>query len=722
MEPPAVTSCSVSQLTGVLGGSSNGFSIRKGRSEMTEYLQIDPFVARGQFEELPENFLDTISPQQTVSHGHVVHQDPSIVSVASPQLASLTPMSLSETGGYTTLVSMGAQPSYSTTMKPEPVHDGLSIASHHPIHSTHASLLEKSFGNGPAGLLSPLHIDSNRCADIGLVSSIARPNGRAAGDMLSNLRRPLYIKEEVTGEIVLDHHNSLTHHNQQQYVEPDYLDAQQQQELERMANAETPPAVSNVELASTMIASLIGEPPGANWGSTRNMSPPPPPQIYHSPNPVLNDMPSTRQTSLRIKHDVDDGPISVDDNTASSSNNDDVRTASVSSTRKAAASSSTPSASTASTTNSRTYSTNDKSDPLNAEIDDDIYIDTKDLCKRIAFELKQHSIPQAIFAERILCRSQGTLSDLLRNPKPWNKLKSGRETFRRMYNWVQQPLHQRLAILDMYKSDGEDGGKMYPCSSTVPMMSPPTPAQNVRHYSRNRNQSDDSSQNGGSAPKRPRLVFTDIQKRTLQAIFKETQRPSREMQQTIAEHLRLDISTVANFFMNARRRSRAGINGEDEPAPYQQVRQITPPPVSPPPVTSTTTRSAKSKNAHLYRSESNHSEGSPEGDLSSPEEDCDDTSPVAAITNADSPPHSYEDAVSLADVAVPSGHHSASPPQGAASPPRVQEHREPTAEEVKKGALTLSTMHTIPVAGNKINPGAKQTCHAMLFNYYGSIF
>lgn len=35
---------------------------------------------------------------------------------------------------------------------------------------------------------------------------------------------------------------------------------------------------------------------------------------------------------------------------------------------------------------------------------DDIYIDTKDLCSRIAYELKAHSIPQAVFAERVLCR------------------------------------------------------------------------------------------------------------------------------------------------------------------------------------------------------------------------------------------------------------------------------------------------------------------------------
>lgn len=56
-------------------------------------------------------------------------------------------------------------------------------------------------------------------------------------------------------------------------------------------------------------------------------------------------------------------------------------------------------------------------------------------------------------------------------------------------------------------------------------------------------------------PKKPRLVFTDIQRRTLLAIFKETRRPTREMQVTIAEQLGLKVSTVANFFMNARRRS-----------------------------------------------------------------------------------------------------------------------------------------------------------------------
>ena len=74
-------------------------------------------------------------------------------------------------------------------------------------------------------------------------------------------------------------------------------------------------------------------------------------------------------------------------------------------------------------------------------------INTKDLAQRISAELKRYSIPQAIFAQRVLCRSQGTLSDLLRNPKPWSKLKSGRETFRRMQKWLSEPEFQRMSSL-----------------------------------------------------------------------------------------------------------------------------------------------------------------------------------------------------------------------------------------------------------------------------------
>uniref|UniRef100_A0A8B9GYJ4 One cut domain family member n=1 Tax=Astyanax mexicanus TaxID=7994 RepID=A0A8B9GYJ4_ASTMX len=148
-------------------------------------------------------------------------------------------------------------------------------------------------------------------------------------------------------------------------------------------------------------------------------------------------------------------------------------------------------------------------------------INTKEVAQRITAELKRYSIPQAIFAQRILCRSQGTLSDLLRNPKPWSKLKSGRETFRRMWKWLQEPEFQRMSAL-----------RLAACKRK----------EQEQHKDRN------------LAPKKQRLVFTDLQRRTLIAIFKENKRPSKEMQITISQQLGLELSTVSNFFMNARRR------------------------------------------------------------------------------------------------------------------------------------------------------------------------
>lgn len=82
----------------------------------------------------------------------------------------------------------------------------------------------------------------------------------------------------------------------------------------------------------------------------------------------------------------------------------------------------------------------------------------------------------------------------------------------------------------------------------------------IDHQMSSQNQSSGQQQqshqhHSGHHAKKPRLVFTDIQRRTLQAIFKETKRPSKEMQVTIAQQLGLEVATVSNFFMNARRRS-----------------------------------------------------------------------------------------------------------------------------------------------------------------------
>ncbi|CAL2038781.1 unnamed protein product [Caenorhabditis brenneri] len=157
-------------------------------------------------------------------------------------------------------------------------------------------------------------------------------------------------------------------------------------------------------------------------------------------------------------------------------------------------------------------------DILNAEIEGD-YIYTKDLCMKISAELRTHEIPQHLFSERIINRSQGTLSDLLKKPKPWSSLRTARKTYIRMYNWLSQPLETRMAMVY-----GQ------PVGSVLQM----TRAQ--------------------EKPKKARFVFTETQKRTLQRMFKEVKRPSRESKQQIADHLGLEFTQIDNFFQNARRR------------------------------------------------------------------------------------------------------------------------------------------------------------------------
>jgi hypothetical protein len=103
---------------------------------------------------------------------------------------------------------------------------------------------------------------------------------------------------------------------------------------------------------------------------------------------------------------------------------------------------------------------------------------------------------------------------------------------------------------------GSGGGETSKCHSAA-SNSPGGVVQYAQHHISVLNNSSNSSINskGQSHAKKPRLVFTDIQRRTLQAIFKETKRPSKEMQMTIAQQLGLEVTTVSNFFMNARRRS-----------------------------------------------------------------------------------------------------------------------------------------------------------------------
>ncbi|TWW79767.1 Hepatocyte nuclear factor 6 [Takifugu flavidus] len=156
-------------------------------------------------------------------------------------------------------------------------------------------------------------------------------------------------------------------------------------------------------------------------------------------------------------------------------------------------------------------------------------INTRDVAQRIITELKRYSIPQAIFAERVLSRSQGTLSDLLRNPKPWGKLKSGRETFKRMSRWLQEPEFQRMAslrleVISMQLSVQEEGAGAEQAGAQ------PGP------------EAHQAGVHGPAAPHAPGHLQGEPP-------------PFQELQVTISQQLGLELSTVSNFFMNARRRN-----------------------------------------------------------------------------------------------------------------------------------------------------------------------
>lgn len=79
-------------------------------------------------------------------------------------------------------------------------------------------------------------------------------------------------------------------------------------------------------------------------------------------------------------------------------------------------------------------------------------LDTKQIAEALANELKKYSIPQAVFARKVLNRSQGTLSDILKKPKPWNELRGGREIYRKMKEWLDLPEVKRIPQL---RAEGE---------------------------------------------------------------------------------------------------------------------------------------------------------------------------------------------------------------------------------------------------------------------------
>jgi homeobox protein cut-like len=88
-----------------------------------------------------------------------------------------------------------------------------------------------------------------------------------------------------------------------------------------------------------------------------------------------------------------------------------------------------------------------KSDPMEARLQEmlrfnmDQYanqnLDTLHISRRVRELLSVHNIGQRLFAKYVLGLSQGTVSELLSKPKPWDKLtEKGRDSYRKMHGWA----------------------------------------------------------------------------------------------------------------------------------------------------------------------------------------------------------------------------------------------------------------------------------------------
>ena len=88
-----------------------------------------------------------------------------------------------------------------------------------------------------------------------------------------------------------------------------------------------------------------------------------------------------------------------------------------------------------------------KSDPMEARLQEMLRynmdkfgsqcLDTLQIARRVRELLSIHNIGQRLFAKYVLGLSQGTVSELLSKPKPWDKLtEKGRDSYRKMHAWA----------------------------------------------------------------------------------------------------------------------------------------------------------------------------------------------------------------------------------------------------------------------------------------------
>lgn len=152
-------------------------------------------------------------------------------------------------------------------------------------------------------------------------------------------------------------------------------------------------------------------------------------------------------------------------------------------------------------------------------------LNTEEITNRVKETLLNNNIGQKLFGEAVLNLSQGTVSELLSKPKPWNTLSiKGREPYLRMYMWLNDLL--RLEKLNEWKEE-----------------------KNLLKRNSTEVESDHQK------PKR-RFIFSEEQKDQLMKAFKYDPYPAVNQMEALATKLNLQTRTVINWFHNHRMRIR----------------------------------------------------------------------------------------------------------------------------------------------------------------------
>jgi len=96
-----------------------------------------------------------------------------------------------------------------------------------------------------------------------------------------------------------------------------------------------------------------------------------------------------------------------------------------------------------------------KTESEHADDADNNVLNTVDVSQFVRHVLAARNIGQRQFARGVLGLSQGTVSELLAKPKPWDRLsEKGRESYRRMYQWAVE----QTGTTGLWHDSAQNGG------------------------------------------------------------------------------------------------------------------------------------------------------------------------------------------------------------------------------------------------------------------------